>query len=150
MVDRYKDIPHIEYVLPSSTPWCCCATFGVICLVECDKTNAVEQGWLSSLHYHAHYFILFLQVIHVIIDVFVYSIPDLRRCKASFGSRLISSFSCRDSFCIISSLLDLENTDGSSFDGDMVAVPISFSSFNFPRFTFTVKETQLLPPLLFL
>jgi hypothetical protein len=47
MVDRYKDIPHIEYALPSSTPWCCCVTFGVICIVKYDKTNVKEQGWLS-------------------------------------------------------------------------------------------------------
>jgi hypothetical protein len=70
MVDRYKDIPHIKYVLPSSTPWCRCVTFGVSCIVECDKTNVGEQGWLSSVYFHAHYFILFLQVIQVIIDVF--------------------------------------------------------------------------------
>ncbi len=47
MVDRYKDIPHIEYVLPSCTPLCFCVTFGVICIVECDKINVKEQGWLS-------------------------------------------------------------------------------------------------------
>jgi hypothetical protein len=44
MVDWYKDIPHIEYVLPSSTPWCFCVTVGDICIVECDKTNIVDQG----------------------------------------------------------------------------------------------------------
>jgi hypothetical protein len=54
MVDWYKDLPHIEYVLPSSTPWCCCITFGVICFVECDKTNVVEQGWLSSVYFPSH------------------------------------------------------------------------------------------------
>ncbi len=70
MVDWYNDIPHIKDVLPSSTPRCCCVTFGVICIIECDKTNVVEQGWLSSVYFPAHYFILFLQVIHVIIDVF--------------------------------------------------------------------------------
>jgi hypothetical protein len=70
MVDRYKDIPHIEYVLPSSTPWCFCVSFGVICIVECDKTNVEEQGWLSSMYFHAHNFILLLQVIHVIINVY--------------------------------------------------------------------------------
>ena len=70
MVDRYKDIPHIEYVLPSSTHWCFWVTFGVICIIECDKTNVEEQGWLSSVYFYAHYFILFLWVIHVIIDAF--------------------------------------------------------------------------------
>ncbi len=43
---------------------------GFVCIVKCEKTNVVEQGWLSSVYCHAHYFILFLQVIHVIIDVF--------------------------------------------------------------------------------
>jgi hypothetical protein len=70
MVDWYKDIPHVEYVLPSSTPWCRCIAFGVICIVECGKTNVVEQGWLSSMYGPAHHFILFLQVIHAILDVF--------------------------------------------------------------------------------
>jgi hypothetical protein len=70
MVDRYKDIPHIEYVLPSSTPWCFCVTCGVISIVECDKTNVEEQGWLSTMYFHAHFVILFLQVIHIIINVF--------------------------------------------------------------------------------
>jgi hypothetical protein len=56
MGDRYKDIPHIKYVLPSSTPWRVCVTFGVICIVECDKTNVEEQGWLSSVYFHAHFF----------------------------------------------------------------------------------------------
>jgi hypothetical protein len=120
MVDGYKDIPHIEYVLPSCTPLCFCVTFGVICIVECDKTNVKEQGWLSSMYLHAIFFILFLQVIHIIINFFEYSIPDLRRCTSSFGSRFISSFSCRDSFYIISSLLDLDNTDGSSFEGNII------------------------------
>jgi hypothetical protein len=70
IVNWYKDIPHIEDVLLSSTPWFYGYTFGVICSVECDKTNFVEQGWLSSMYFPAHYFILFLQVIHVKIDVF--------------------------------------------------------------------------------
>ncbi len=70
MVDWYKDTSHIEYVLPSSTPWCCCVTFGVICVVKCYKTNLVEQGWISSVYFPAHYFILFLQIIHVIIAIF--------------------------------------------------------------------------------
>jgi hypothetical protein len=48
MVDLFIDIPHIEDVFPSSTPWFCCYTFGVICSVKFDKTNVVEQGWLSS------------------------------------------------------------------------------------------------------
>jgi hypothetical protein len=65
MVDKYKDIPHIEYVLPSRTPLCLCVTFGVICIVKCDKTNVEEQGWLSSVYFHAHFFILFLQVIAI-------------------------------------------------------------------------------------
>ncbi len=56
MVDRYKDIPHIKYVLPSHTPLCFCVTFGVICIVKCDKTNVKEQGWLSSVYLHAHFF----------------------------------------------------------------------------------------------
>jgi hypothetical protein len=70
MVDRYKDIPRIEYFLSSSTPLCRCVTFGIICIVKCDNTNVVEQGWFSSVYFHAIFFILFLQVIHVIIDVF--------------------------------------------------------------------------------
>jgi hypothetical protein len=70
IVDWFKDIPHIEYGLSSGTPWCCCITFGVIYIVKCDKTNVVDQGWLSSMYFPVHYFILFLQVIHVIIDVF--------------------------------------------------------------------------------
>ncbi len=41
-----------------------------IFIVQCDKTNVKEQGWLSSMYLHAHFFILFLQVIHVIIDFF--------------------------------------------------------------------------------
>jgi hypothetical protein len=69
MVDRYTDIPHINNVLPSSTPWCFCVLFGVICIVKCDNINE-EQGWLSSVYVHAHFVILFLQVIHVIINVF--------------------------------------------------------------------------------
>jgi hypothetical protein len=70
MVDWYKDMPHIKYVLPSSTPWCCCITIGVIFIVKRDKTYVVEQGWLSTVYFPAHYFILFLQVIHVMIDIF--------------------------------------------------------------------------------
>ncbi len=70
MVDWYKDIPHMKDVLPSSTPWCCCIKFEFICTVECGKTNVVEQGWLSFVYVPAHYFIMFLWVIHVIIDVF--------------------------------------------------------------------------------
>jgi hypothetical protein len=60
MADWYKDIPYIEYVLPSSIPWYGCVTFGVIYIVKWDKTNIVEQGWLSSMYFPAHYFILFL------------------------------------------------------------------------------------------
>jgi hypothetical protein len=119
MVDWYKDIPHIKYVLPSSTPWCFCVKLGFF--VECDKTNVLEQGWLSSVYFPARYFTLFLQVIHVIINIFLYSIPDSRQCKSSFDSQLISSFSYTYSFCIIFSLLDLDNTDGSSFDRNIRA-----------------------------
>jgi hypothetical protein len=61
---------NLTNLLLDPLPWCFCVTSGVICIVECDKTNVEEQGWLSSMYFHAHYFILFLQVIHVIIDVF--------------------------------------------------------------------------------
>jgi hypothetical protein len=105
-------------------PW------GLFCVIF-NNAKIVEQGWLFSGYFVAHYCILFLQVIHVIIDVFCIQHLYL---------------SCGVGFCIISTLLDPVNTLGSSFDCDILMVAFSLSTFNFPRFTTTMKNTSFDPP----